>query len=186
MATLLKSYKTCKFLLENGCNVNFESLPDHRLPIHRSVYLNCPKILQLQIDYGANLDGQGDNCSKVHANPLSSAVQLGLPLMVEILIDNGANYHHHLLNYVHKNEKESVEILLENGANVNLPKAAIHDGNTLLHVALKHNVSKEIVEILVRFVAKLNVKDLDGNTPIEIALRHENKGMLKICLLRLD
>ena len=128
MATILKSYKTCNFLLENGCNVNFESLPDHRLPIHRSVYLNCPKILQLQIDYGANLDGQGDNCSKVHTNPLKSAIRLKLPLMVKILIDNGANYQDLLLDSVHKNIKESVDILLENGANVNLPKAAIQDG----------------------------------------------------------
>ena len=130
------------------------------------------------------MDGQGDNCSKVHANPLSSAVQLGLPLMVEILIDNGANYHHHLLNHVHKNEIESVDILLENGANVILSKA-IHHGNTFLHVALKRNVSKEIVEILIRYGAHLNVKDLDGNSPIETALRHGNVGMLKICLLKL-
>ena len=183
VATLLKHYKTCKFLLENGCNVNFESLPDHRLPIHRSVYLNCPKILQLQIDFGANLDGQGDKCSKVHANPLKSAIKLKLPLMVEISIDNGANYQDLLLESVNKNRKESVNILLENGANVNLSKA-IHHGNTLLHVALKGNVSKEIVEIIIRYGAQLNVKDLDGNTPIETALRHENVGMLKICLLK--
>ena len=183
VATLLKHYKTCKFLLENGCNVNFESLPDHRLPIHRSVYLNCPKILQLQIDYGANLDGQGDNCSKVHTNPLKSAIRLKLPLMVKILINNGANYQDLLLDSVNKNRKESVNILLENGANVNLSKA-IHHGNTLLHVALKCNVSKEIVEILIRYGAHLNVKDLDGNSPIETTLRHGNVGMLKMCLLR--
>ena len=67
-----------------------------------------------------------------------------------------------------------------------MPKGAFHDGDTLLHVALKHNVSKEIVEILIRFGARLNVKDQDGNTPIETALRHENIGMLKICLLKPD
>ena len=68
---------------------------------------------------------------------------------------------------------------------MNLPKDAIQDGDTLLHFALKHNVSREMVEILIRYGAQLNVKDLDGNSPIETALRHGNVGMLKICLLKL-
>ena len=149
-AIYFKSYRSCKYLLENGANVNVET-SKHLMPIDIAVHFNAPIILKLLIDYGANIDGQGDNYSELHMNPLDRAMELGLPFIVKILIDNGANYHKYLLRSVHENEKEFVEILLENGANLNLPKAAIKDGDTLLHVALKHNVSQEIVEILIRY-----------------------------------
>ena len=56
----------------------------------------------------------------------------------------------------------------------------------VLFMRMKKNLLKEIVEIIIRYGAQLNIKDLGGNTPIETALRHENIGMLKICLLKLD
>ena len=184
-AIYFKSYRTCKYLLKNGANVNFET-SKHLMPIHIAIHFNVPRILKLLIEYGANIDGQGENCSEVRESPLVIAMELGLPLIVKILIENGVDYYNLLIDYVKLNKREFVEVLLENCANVNLPKGAIQDGNTLLHVALKHNVSKEIVEILIRFGAQLNIKDLDGNSPIETALRHEKIGMLKICLLKLD
>ena len=83
------------------------------MPINFAVSFNCPKILKLLIEYGANLDGQGDNCSELHISPIAEALDSGLPFIVKILIEN---YHKYLLRSVH--EKENVEILLENGANV--------------------------------------------------------------------
>ena len=117
-----KSYRSCKYLLENGANANVET-SKHLMPIHIAVHFNAPIILKLLIDYGANIDGQGDNCSELHISPIAEAMKLGLPFIVKILIDHGANYHKYLLHSVHENEKEFVEILLENGADVNLPKA---------------------------------------------------------------
>ena len=86
-----KSYRSCKYLLENGANVNVET-SKHLMPIHIAVHFKAPRILKLLIEYGANLEGQGDICSEVHMNPLDRAMELGLSFIVKILLDNGANY----------------------------------------------------------------------------------------------
>ena len=81
------------------------------------------------------------------------------------------------------NIRNEFEILVENGANVNLPQN--NDGDSLLHVALKNNNRPtEIVEMLIRHGAHLNVKDWAGNTPIETTLQYKDVEMFKICLLR--
>ena len=188
IASYGRSYKTCKFLLENGAQVNIEfdtrlEKVGHVLPIHCAVQQNCPKILQLLIDYGANLDGRIRSCSVPHMSPLRNALYKSLSPIVKILIDNGVNYSKTFFWSVANNERKYFKILLENGANINLPQN--NDGDTLLHVALKSNKRpKEIVEKLIRNGAHLNVKDWAGNTPMETALRYNDKEMLKICLLK--
>ena len=189
LAAFGKSYKVCKFLLENGAQVNFEFDTKreigHVLPIHCAVENDYPKILQLLIDYGANLDGSNENCSEQHMNPLANALENNFPRIVKILIDNGINYSNMFFWSVANNETKYFKILLENGANINLPQN--NEGDTLLHVALKSNKRpKEIVEILIAHGAHLNVKDWAGNTPMETALRYKDIEMLKICFLRYD
>ena len=189
LATLGRSYKTSKFLLENGAQANFEFDTKreigHILPIHCAVQHDYPKILQLLIDYGANLDGSNDNCSEQHMNPLANALDNNFPRIVKTLIDNGVNYNKTFFWSVANNERKYFKILLENGANINLPQN--NEGDTLLHIALKSNKRpKEIVEMLIAHGAHLNVKDWAGNTPMETALRYKDKEMLKICLLRYD
>ena len=184
-AIFARSYETCKFLLENGAQVNIEYKlrSSHILPIHDAISMNCPKILKLLIEYGANLDGCNDDCSEQHAIPLDIALISNKPHIVKILIDNGAEYSKIFYWSVANNVRNEFEMLFENGANVNVPEN-VH-GDTLLHVALKSNKRpKEIVKTLVQHGAHLNVKDWAGNTPIETTLGYKDVEMLKICLFR--
>ena len=189
LAAFGKSYKVCKFLLENGAQVNFEFDTKreigHVLPIHCAIQQNSPKILKLLLDYGANLDGLTRDCSDVekHVNPLENALYFNLSHIVKILIDNEVTYSKIFYWSVANNIRNEFDILVENGANVNLPEN--NDGDTLLHVALKSNKRpKEIVEKLIRHGAHLNVKDWAGNTPMETALQYRDVEMVKICLLK--
>ena len=127
IASFGRSYKTCKFLLENGAQVNIEfdtrlEKVGHVLPIHCAVQQDCPKILQLLIDYGANLDGSNENCSEQHMNPLANALHNNFPRIVKILIDNGVNYSKTFFWSVANNKRKYFKILFENGANINLPQ----------------------------------------------------------------
>ena len=190
-AILARSYETCKFLLENGAQVNIEyelrkgEKYRHILPIHDAIEMDCPKILKLLIEFGANLDGLNEDCSdsEQHAIPLDIALISNMPHIVKILIDNGAEYSKIFYWSVANNIRNEFEMLFENGANVNVPEN-VH-GDTLLHVALKSNKRpKEIVKTLVQHGAHLNVKDRVGNTPMETALQYRDVEMVKICLLK--
>ena len=108
-AILATSYETCKFLLENGAQVDIEYKlrSSHILPIHDAVEMDCPKILKLLIEYGANLDGLNEDCpdSEQHAIPLDIALISNKPHIVKILIDNGAEYSKMIYFSIHSSGK---------------------------------------------------------------------------------
>jgi ankyrin repeat protein len=71
-----------------------------------------------------------------------------------------------LLTYsVSRNLVQIVLTLLENGADVDIQNA--HDGSTPLHIAVLNN-KKELVMILLSYRANLNIKNRQGQTPIDL------------------
>ena len=85
-----------------------------------------------------------------------------------------------------KSELDEVTKLLENGANVN--EIYEHSGSTPLHIACNSvHPNVDIIKLLLKKQAKINVQDEDGNTPLHIACNHvdANKEII-YCLLNLS
>jgi ankyrin repeat protein len=112
---------------------------------------------------------------------LGSAAFRGRKDVVEVLLAHGANVNAAdnthgwtpLSDAVMKGHKDVVEVLLAHGANVN---AADKDGRTPLFGA----VNKELVEVLLAH--GVNAKNEDGETPLFLALRQKNKGVVEVLL----
>ena len=75
-----------------------------------------------------------------------------------------------------RTERESMaKLLLINGAEVNL---AGEFGWTALHMAAQWNHPK-VAQILIEHKANTECLDNEGSTPLEVAQKHESKGMIK-------
>jgi ankyrin repeat protein len=61
------------------------------------------------------------------------------------------------------NNVEVVQILIEHGANVNTRD--FFGGNAALHFAAK-NYSLELLQLLLKNKAEIDIKDINGNTPL--------------------
>jgi len=61
------------------------------------------------------------------------------------------------------------EYLLEQGCDIN--HANINGGNTPLHIAALNN-HLEVVQLLLRWGAKIDVRNNDGHTPADLATQH--------------
>jgi uncharacterized protein len=61
------------------------------------------------------------------------------------------------------NNVEVVQILMEHGANVNTRD--FFSGNAALHFAAK-NYSLELLQLLLKNKAEIDIKDINGNTPL--------------------
>jgi len=84
-----------------------------------------------------------------------------------------------LLTAVQTNEHTLLEFLIMNGAD---PKAADGQGRTAVHVAAELGYIQPLL-LLHKRGASLNVKDCNGLTPVELALRNQNAD--SVTLLRL-
>ena len=71
--------------------------------------------------------------------------------------------------------KEVVEILLNNGYNVN---QIDNDGWTPLHYAAS-NRFEDIIKVLIDYGADRTIKDIWGNTPIDLTKYHRSLPILE-------
>jgi hypothetical protein len=61
---------------------------------------------------------------------------------------------------------DMIRLLLDNGADID---AVENDGTSALHFAAKHNYRRndEGIKVLVAYGARIDIKDKDGNTPVD-------------------
>ena len=71
-----------------------------------------------------------------------------------------------LMGAAYNNRTDVVRCLIEKGANVK--KQNRYNGSTALHLASSYNHT-DVIKILVQHGARTDIKDNDGNTPIDDA-----------------
>lgn len=148
-----------RLLLENGASVNLWALGT---PLHRAIKSNAQKIVNLLLDYGADLeihDAEDNMC------PLAIAAKRGQVDLVRLLLQRGANVHalsgngFSALHYAAESDHVDVaQLLIDNGADVNSrkPKSFEKDpGTTPLHLAaLNGNI--KMAQFLLEHGAEVN------------------------------
>jgi ankyrin repeat protein len=151
---------------------------DHR-PLFNAIELNDFEKIQSIISLNKDLV----NAKTLFGNtPLHYAAEFGNREAVNLLLKAGAsinakNYNKatplHLA--VKKNNKEALLALIDGGAKIDV--FGYRSNITPLHLAVI-NGDDDIVKILLNSGAKINLKDRQGETPLDLAIERKNRKVI--------
>ena len=125
------------------------------------------RILELLVSAGADIN-QRNRWSKT---PLAEAIEADQTHIVQVLIQHGAQLlledpAGEMCDFASKGDVENLSLLLSNGVN---PNAKDYDSRSALHLAAAEG-KDQIVELLLRHKANVNIEDRWGGTPLQDAI----------------
>ncbi|OBT84917.1 hypothetical protein VE02_06569 [Pseudogymnoascus sp. 03VT05] len=145
--------------------------------LHWAAKAKAPRLVALLLENGAEVDigfgGDRVNARKFET-PLDQACSITQQAedVVRILLEAGASVdalHRDGRTPLHLSCRQSLgisKLLLEHGASIN---AVAHDGSRPLHDAVKES-NVPLIDMLVARGAAWDVKDIEGRTPLDLAL----------------
>ncbi|KFZ17231.1 hypothetical protein V502_04663 [Pseudogymnoascus sp. VKM F-4520 (FW-2644)] len=145
--------------------------------LHWAAKAKAPRLVALLLENGAEVDigfgGDRVNARKFET-PLDQACSISQQSedVVRILLEAGATVdalHRDGRTPLHLSCRQSLgisKLLLEHGANIN---AVAHDGSRPLHDAVKE-ANVPLIDVLVARGVAVDVKDIEGRTPLDLAL----------------
>ena len=176
--------KVVELLLKSGANANLKNERLKETPLDIAVNQGNPRNVQMLLKHGADIN-------RVTVNLLEIAAEKGNPELLEVLLRTGIDpnlkneYGESPLGIaVKQGNARNVQILLQHGADVNEIQAKIQRGFSNkrwnpLHVAA-YNGNSEIAEILLKNGARTDLKTYDGETAMDLALKHERGQFYEI------
>ncbi len=177
-----------EYILSKGYDLNQKN-DAGQVPIVWAVAGNTPEVIKFLKEKGADINAKDSDGKSLMFN----AAARGSKETIELLQSYGLDINEKdnfgmtpLLSAI-RGGKETVEFLLDKGAEI-APKECMSgnsctiDGTTTLHHAMYAN-NPEIVELLIKRKAPLNVIDSNGSTPLMIAV---NRGSDEIAQLLID
>ena len=152
-------------------------------PLHAVSVYGQVDVIRWLLDRGADANARGD----YHLTPLFEAVNTMHLEAVQVLLEHNADINsqdsdditplYWILSYCSSKEKfdDMVHQLLEHGAN---PNICTNSHKAPLHQASSRGLL-EAARLLLRYGAKVDVKDKKGKTPLQLA---ESDEMMKLLL----
>ncbi|KAB0360392.1 hypothetical protein FD754_004548 [Muntiacus muntjak] len=185
-----------KLLLKQNVDVEAEDKDGDRA-VHHAAFGDEGAVIEVLHRGSADLNAR----NKRRQTPLHIAVNKGHLQVVKTLLDFGCHPSLQdsegdtpLHDAISKKRDDILAVLLEAGADVTITNnngfnALHHAGNanldiqnvnqqTALHLAVERQHT-QIVRLLVRAGAKLDIQDKDGDTPLHEALRHHTLSQLR-------
>jgi ankyrin repeat protein len=173
MAIQRNDLNMVKYLTSKGANVNGDW---PYTPLNIAILTNSPSIVQYLIQKKANVNQTdtktGCTTLMIALNAFGNLATLNLEIIKQ-LVENGANIHaktSQLTTPLHLAAKENakcLQYLLSKGA-VSDINAQTDIGNTPLHFATRSG-NMPTVQLLVENGAKINLKNKDGKTALDVA-----------------
>ena len=181
---LFKTYniETAKYLIEHGANVN--QIDEYgAIPLFNVTWYY--DLAKLYIESGSDIHHKDENgCPILFRTIMNNNYKLLKYLIVEKSIDVNdtcQNDINSLIWFIIIRRKEKnvniVKLLIEHKININH-----HDKykNTALHYAVKYDSKKELIKLLLDNGAKVDIKNIQGKTPIDIAIEKGRKDIVDL------
>jgi len=181
MVALGNQFELEKMLLDRPDLVNFRDY-DFRTPLHLAASEGHVDIVRYLIQKGARVD----RSDRWGGSPLDDAHRHRHPEVIQCLRQHGAHFGSstslpRFIQAASEGDKEEVLALLEFG-NIDLDQGD-YDRRTALHLAAGEG-REEIVELLCKEGANVNVEDRWGNRPLDDAQNAKKNSVSIIKLLR--
>ena len=168
------SVSIVEFLLKNGADIEAKNNVSLRTPLYVASAMGHLGIVKMLLKKGAKIDV----IDFLGFTPICIASGSGHNLTVEALLQYGADIQcqrsmfrntplHWAADYHYGNDK-TLETLVRKGAKVDAKNA---NGNTPIHTATTFAKNYPYVLMLMRFGSSMNIRNQDGFTPIEYALK---------------
>ncbi|KAJ7291390.1 ankyrin repeat-containing domain protein [Mycena rebaudengoi] len=179
VAAIFDLQEITKHLLEFDQSISKEEKESALLD---ASYWNCPGVVRLLINHGANLHAAGG----YYGNALQTAAAMGHVSVAQELIANGINvnirggwYSSALIAALERGHEEVAELLIQNGADVNAQGG--HYGNTLQAASAKGSIAA--VQLLLDKGADVNEQGGHYGNALQAA---SAKGSIAAVQLLLD
>lgn len=179
--SLAVCYEYCEVatvLIKHGINCNVHAQCDGFTPLTNAIIKNLPKMAELLITSGANVNF----ATKDGFTPLAIAVDNTDAYMVEMLLRHGADSNlscadgfNTLTRAVERNLQSMVELLIKQNVPINTNDA---NGSTALYIAAQKGFV-DLVSVLVKNGADINMVNQYGLTPLAMAVDKNNIAMVE-------
>lgn len=188
-------------LLEYNTNVNLQdNLGKTALMIVASKFnkIGYENIINLLLKHGANVNQKDNYGSTALMFAAAAPSKDSDEKVLKILLENGSNIDDAnnsgvtallstIMNAHYGNMQDKMEFLLNNGANINLISFDKESGYgwTPLVLAIRFlgkKTTEEIIELLLKYGADVNIKSSSNKSPLYFAAKKENKKIVKLIL----
>ncbi|CAG9763780.1 unnamed protein product [Ceutorhynchus assimilis] len=170
-----------KMLLDLGCHPSLQDL-EGDTPLHDAISKKRDDMLTLLLDHIADItltNNNGFNAlhhAALRGNPSAMKIllaKLPRPWIVDEKKDDGYTALH--LAALNNHVEVAEQLVLHGKADMDLQNVNLQ---TALHLAVERQ-HRQIVRLLVREGANLNIANKDGDTPLHEALRHHTLSQLR-------
>ena len=163
-------------ILKNGCNPNI-SAANRTTPLGLICeYSQNLAAISYLIEFGADLNLKCDTFgnSPLHLASRNSNIELMTKLLKHgadsqsVNNAKGNSLHSIIIGIGGKSKLKAIELLIRHQINID---AQTTDGQTALHYALEPDYNISVFQCLLNFGADLKIKNNEGFTPLEVALK---------------
>ncbi|KAF3920306.1 Ankyrin-2 [Arthrobotrys entomopaga] len=177
--------KIVELLLQWGASVNNRT-DKQETALHFAAQNKRPQIVRLLIKHGAEVN----RITYYGKTALWIAASVGSDESIKALIDAGADPNPMIASgetalfvAASKGREQAVRILLENGARDSVNHPSVIDQMTPIFAAIKNRVQHAtIVKLLLDAGAEVNIKDMNGRTPLFEAARRGHHDIIKLLI----
>eukprot|EP01124_Arcella_intermedia_P015893 TRINITY_DN22446_c0_g4_i1.p1 TRINITY_DN22446_c0_g4~~TRINITY_DN22446_c0_g4_i1.p1 ORF type:complete len:546 (+),score=134.45 TRINITY_DN22446_c0_g4_i1:234-1640(+) len=179
-ATVARRLDFVELLVNASCNINIQS-NDGQTSLWWACTKGEPKIVSLLLNNMADVNLSSYNGD----SPIIQSVYCEKIEVVKILINAKADVNkpnkigYYPVHYaVARNSVTEIEILLDGKADISVQGRK--DKNSPLHLAVMCKDSTDMINSLLKNSANVNAQNLDGETPLVLAVANKNKEISKV------
>ena len=183
LASSSGSVETVRLFIELGADVNEPTGREYKTALHIASSKGHTNIVRLLIDHRADINSRDWS----HSTPLHLASVMGNVSTAELLLQRGADFNARakddstpLHRAAFGGSPRAVELLLQRGAEVNACNGA---HMTPLHKSLLNELTPpdaDVVRLLLKNGANVDIKDDKGRTPFQIATSKELSHIIRL------
>ena len=177
-----------RLFLELKADVNIQDICG-KTPLHESVGKGDVNIVRLLLDHHVDVNIQDNR----RETPLLRSFEIGNKNLVRLLVEHNAIVNVQdkkgctpLHQYVKEGDENLVKLLLEHNADANIQDnngyTALHQAVTPLHLSARfsHKNCNKIIDLLLQYgVQNIDIRDVEGRTPLQMAVRCGNAQAVK-------